>query len=107
MIAPVDIVFTDDEETARRREEAKKAVRPIFRFESNKPEQSTQRFLALWEKLQRHSGEVPSNKPSNTNEKAETHWTGAGGPEVGTILASREFSRNELDAVQSALRDAS
>jgi putative nucleotidyltransferase with HDIG domain len=107
IIAPVDVSIVDEAETARRKEEAKKAVRPIFRFESNKPEQSIQRFLSLWEKLQRHSGEGPANKQSNTNEKAETHWTGAGGSETGTILASREFSRNELEAVQSALREAS
>src|SRR5687767_1747696 len=107
IIAPVDIVFTDDEETARRREEAKKALRPIFRFEANKPEQSIQRFLSLWEKLQRHNGEAAANKQSNTAEKPEIHWTGAGGAEVGNILASRPFSRNELDAVQSALREAS
>ncbi len=107
IIAPVDIVFTDDDETSRRREEAKKAVRPIFRYESNKPEQAIQRFLSSWEKLQRHSSEGAANKQSNTAEKTETHWTGAGGAEVGNVLASRQFSRNELEAVQSALREAS
>ncbi len=108
IISPADIVFADEEETERRREEAKNAVPPIFRFESNKPEQSIQRFLASWEKLQRHSGDDEANsKPANVDAIAETHWTGAGGAEVGTILASRNFSRNELEAVQSALREAS
>ncbi len=107
IIAPADIVFTDEAETERRRQEARNAVRPIFRYESNKPEQAIQRFLSSWEKLQRHSGDGSEAKQSNTDIKSETHWTGAGGPEVGTILAARTFSRNELDAVQSAIREAS
>jgi cyclic-di-AMP phosphodiesterase PgpH len=104
IIAPADVEFTDEAETNKLREEARNAVRPIFRFESNKPDQATQRFLSSWERLQRHSGE--ESKPANA-EKTETHWTGAGGPEVGQILAGRTFSRNELDAVQSAIREAS
>lgn len=107
IIAPVDIVFTDDQETERRREQAKKAVRPVFRFESNKSEQGLQRFLSSWEKLQRHSGDGSEGRQANADAKVETHWTGAGGPDIGTILASRDFSRNELEAVQSALREAS
>ena len=39
--------------------------------------------------------------------RRRSHWTGAGGPEVGKILASRAYSRNELDAVQSALKESS
>lgn len=107
IIAPVDLAFTDEAETEQRREDAKRAVRPIFRYESNKPEQAIQRFLSSWEKLQRHSTDGSEGKQSNVDLRSETHWTGAGGAEVGTILASRTFSRNELDAVQSALREAS
>lgn len=107
MIAPADIYFVDEEETERRREEKRSAQKPIFRYESDKPEQAVQQFLSTWEKLQRHSDGTASNsKQSNSDAKSETHWSGAGGPEVGKVLASRNFSRNELDAVAGALREA-
>ena len=107
IIAPADVTFTDTEESDRLKAEAKRAVKPIFRYESNRSEQAIQRFLSSWEKLQRHGGDSTDTKQSNADAKTETHWTGAGGPEVGKTLASRTFSRNELDAVQSALKESS
>jgi cyclic-di-AMP phosphodiesterase PgpH len=111
ILSPADITVTDADATEAKREEARQKVKPIFRFESNKAEQSVQRFLSSWENLQRHGDEKgitnSNNKLSNADAKTETHWTGAGGAEVGKILASRTFSRNELEAVQSALREAS
>lgn len=108
IISPADISVVDQEESDRLRNEAKNSVHPIFRYESNKPEQAVQGFLSAWEKLQRHGGTDASNsqKLSNTDLKNEMHWTGAGGAEVGKVLAARSFSRNELEAVQSALREA-
>ncbi len=107
IIAPADVYFTDVEESDRLRLEARNAVKPIFRYESNKSDQAVQRFLSSWEKLQRHGSETSNSKPSNSDSKAETHWSGAGGPEVGKTLASRTFSRNEIEAVQSALKESS
>lgn len=107
VVSPADIYFTDTEETERRRAEARSLVQPIFRYESGKAEQAVQRFLSSWEMLQRHGSETSAiAKQSNTDIKTETHWTGAGGPEVGKTLASRPFTRNELEAVESALREA-
>jgi len=113
IFAPADISVTDDDETARLKDAAAQEVRPIFRFESNKSEQAVQSFLSAWESLQRHGGDSPqgtkpvnSSKPSNSDSKGEVHWTGPGGTEVGKVFASRAFSRNEIDAVQSALREA-
>ena len=110
IIAPTDVTFTDTEESDRLKLDAKKAVKPIFRYESNKSEQAAQRFLSSWEKLQRHGGEAKNSnsntKQSNPALKPEVHWTGAGGTEVGKILAARAFSRNELEAVQSALKES-
>ncbi|MGH7784166.1 MAG: hypothetical protein ACREO5_10045, partial [Candidatus Binatia bacterium] len=107
IIAPADIYFTDDAATDRKRTEAKDAIKPIFRYESNNSEQAVQQFLSSWEKLQRHGGDSPADsKPSNSDARSETHWTGAGGSDVGKILAARPFSRNELEAVESALREA-
>jgi cyclic-di-AMP phosphodiesterase PgpH len=113
IISPADITVTDEDATADRRKAAREKVPPIFRVESNKPEQSVQRFLSTWEKLQRH-GDSSSNtnertsnsRQTNSDAKAETHWTGAGGADVGKVLAARTFSRNELDAVSSALRES-
>jgi putative nucleotidyltransferase with HDIG domain len=113
IISPADITVTDEEATESRRKTAREKIPPIFRLESNKSEQAVQRFLSAWEKLQRHddklsnSNEKPANRLSNSDAKTETHWSGAGGAEVGKILAGRNFSRNELDAVASALRESS
>jgi len=113
IISPADITVVDADATEARRKVVREKVPPIFRLESNKSEQSVQRFLSAWEKLQRHidsssnSNEKTANKQSNSDAKTETHWNGAGGAEVGKILASRNFSRNEIDAVTSALRESS
>jgi len=103
--SPADVYFADPDESERLKSEARKAVKPIFRYESNKAEQAVQGFLSSWEKLQRHGGETDT-KQSNSDAKAETHWLGAGGAEVGKTLAARSFSRNELDAVRTALQEA-
>ncbi len=105
IISPADITFTDPEESERIKAQARAAVRPIFRYEANKAEQAVQNFLSSWERMQRHGD--GANTRANTDVKAESHWTGAGGPEVGRVLAARTFSRNELEAVQGALREGS
>jgi cyclic-di-AMP phosphodiesterase PgpH len=113
IISPADITVPDVEATEARRTAAREKIPPIFRLESNKSEQSVQRFLSTWEKLQRHdeksanANEKPANRQMNSDAKTETHWSGAGGAEVGKVLAARSFSRNELDAVASALRESS
>lgn len=110
IISPADIYSVDETETARIKEVAGETVKPIFRFESNKAEQAVQRFLSAFEKLQRHGDESTSNtnsKQSNADLKNETHWSGSGGDEVGKVLASRNFSRNEIEAVRTGLRESS
>jgi hypothetical protein len=110
IISPADISVTDSAETNKLKELARNSVQPIFRFEANKADQAVQRFLSAWEKLQRHGGSSNTNsesKTGNSANKTDTHWTGAGGADVGKILASRNFSRNELEAVLSALRESS
>src|SRR5436305_2476355 len=61
ILSPADIYFTDSDETDRLRNDARDHVKPIFRYESGKPEQAVQRFLASWETLQRHGGETAAN----------------------------------------------
>ena len=108
IIAPTDVSYTDSEDFERRKVEARAAVKPIFRYESNKSEQAVQRFLSSWEKLLRHGNESSNSsaKPANSDLKSEMHWSGAGGADVGKTLAARTFSRNELEAVQSALKES-
>jgi putative nucleotidyltransferase with HDIG domain len=106
IISPNDISFTKTDEAERLKTQARELVPPIFRYESNKPERAVQSFLSSWEKLQRRPGN--SNvKAANTDPKVDLHWTGAGGAEVARVLSSRNFSRNELEAIQSALKDSS
>ena len=107
IVSPADIYFVDPEEAEQKKVEAKASIKPIFRYESNRAEQAVQGFISSWEKLQRHGSEKPGAKAANTEVKAETHWSGAGGADVGAIFAAREFSRNELDAIQGALRESS
>ncbi|MFN0278248.1 MAG: HD family phosphohydrolase [Pyrinomonadaceae bacterium] len=108
VIAPSDVYFSDTDETEKLKTEARNQVKPIFRYESKKSETAVQTFLSAWEKLQRRGGSDASNsKPTNSTAKPETYWTGAGGVEVGKIFAARTFSRNEIEAVQSALRESS
>lgn len=110
IISPADIYSVDEAETDRIKQVAGETVKPIFRFESNKAEQAVQRFLSAFEKLQRHSDENTSNtnsKQSNADLKNETHWSGNGGEAVGKVLASRSFSRNEIEAVRTGLRESS
>ena len=106
IISPADVYFVDQDEFERQKADAKNAIKPIFRYESNKSEQAVQGFISSWEKLQRHGGDSGPQKASNSDLKNEMHWPGAGGPDVGKVLASRTFSRNEMDVVQSALREA-
>ncbi len=108
IVSPADITFSDPEESERLKNEAKEAIKPIFRYESNKADQTVQRFLSSWENLQRHGGKDSANaKAVDGDAKGEIHWTGAGGPDVAKTLAARPFSRNELDAIQSSLRETS
>ena len=116
IISPADITVTDTAETEAIREAARETVRPIFIFESNRAEMAVQSFRSTWENLMRHGDGANANTRTNANaksnsaredEKTESHWTGAGGAEVGKIFAARRFSTNELEAIARALRESS
>lgn len=108
IISPADISVVNAEETEALQKAAREAIRPIFIFESNRGEQAVQNFRASWEKLQKHNINSNSNVKPNVRleEKVETHWTGAGGAEVGKILASRTFTTTEIDSVNRVLRES-
>lgn len=109
IVSPSDIIETDLIETESLRNAAAESVRPIFTFEPNRAEAAVQSFRVSWEDFRkRHEASMP-NSDANTagrEEKTETHWTGAGGAEVGKVFASRTFTPNELDAVINSLRQS-
>ncbi len=95
IISPADIYADDSASAEKLRAQARDSVRPIFRYESNRSDTVTQSFVSAWELLQR------------SDNKLESKWTGPGGAEVGKTLSSRRFTKNELDAVQGALKESS
>ena len=117
IISPADISSTDAEETEKIRNEAMETVKPIFSYDANRSEEAVQSFRSAWENLQRHGENLNINANSKANStnsrtnskedfKTETHWTGAGGEEVGRVLAARRFSANELESVTRVLRES-
>jgi len=118
VISPADITVTDEAETEKNLRTTREAVRPIFRFESNRSEESVQSFRSAWENLQRKTENSNANSRANINSKSENsrtnisskseispQWTGEGGAELGKVFAARKFSSNELEAVTRVLRE--
>ena len=108
IVSPADISVVNTEETEALQQASREAIRPIFTFEPNRADQAVQSFRIAWEKLQKHDANSNSNVKANTKieEKNEAHWTGAGGADVGKVLASRRFTANELEAVIRSLRES-
>jgi cyclic-di-AMP phosphodiesterase PgpH len=104
IIAPADISFVNPDEAERKRIDAKTAVKPIFRFEATRGERAVQGFTSAWEKMQRQVDESKAHKTANSN--SQIPWSGMGGEAIGSVLGARVFSKNEIDAVQSALRES-
>ncbi|HXH70745.1 MAG TPA: HDIG domain-containing protein [Pyrinomonadaceae bacterium] len=118
VISPGDISVTDEAETEKNIQAIRESVRPIFRFESNRAEESVQNFRSAWENLQRKAENLNTNSKTNINTKTENsktnvntknetqaQWTGEGGAELGKVFAARKFSSNELEAVTRVLRE--
>jgi putative nucleotidyltransferase with HDIG domain len=105
IISPADIYFTDDDETERRRQAARDAIKPMFTFESKRPEEAVQGFRSAWENLDRRGAGAGSDRV-NSNIRGDSQWTGAGGAELGKVFTARKFSANELDAVTRLLRES-
>lgn len=107
IISPADISITDEEETERIRQVARESIPPIFTYEPNLEESAVQSFRSAWENLQRRADRAVQTPKDAVNAKPGVVWTGAGGEEVGEILASRKFSANELEAITRVLRENS
>jgi putative nucleotidyltransferase with HDIG domain len=113
VISPADISVTDQAKTEKNIQATRESVRPIFRFESNRSEESVQNFRSAWENLQRKTEnqsantKVNANFKTNSNSKFEgqAQWTGEGGAELGKVFAARKFSSNELEAITRVLRE--
>jgi cyclic-di-AMP phosphodiesterase PgpH len=105
IVSPADINTSDDAAAERQREAARGSIRPVFRYEANRADQAVQGFVSAWEDLQRRLA-AGRQKTANIDAKPDVSWSGAGGPESGKIFAARTFSRNELEGVESSLRDS-
>lgn len=103
IIAPADIYFVDQAATEKDRETARAAIRPIFSFEPKRADEAVQNFRSAWERL--HRGPETAENKANANSAASAQWSGPGGPELGKVFTSRNFSANELDAVSRLLRE--
>lgn len=103
IISPADIYFVDEDETERLRQQERSTVKPIFSAEPGRADEAAQTFRSAWEDLQRRL--AGSNVQTNSNSRSDVQWTGAGGPELGKVFASRTFTANELDAVLRVLRE--
>jgi cyclic-di-AMP phosphodiesterase PgpH len=62
--APADIELEDSIETRKRRELAQKTVRPTFRFDPRKAEESTQKFRNSWAQLKEEESSSVVPNPS-------------------------------------------
>lgn len=106
VVAPADIIETDEKETAKWRAAAAETVKPIFRFDSNRPEQAVRSFRAAWDDLQQQHSQNKGNSGNANAPKTDLNWKGQGGAEVGETIAARGFRQSDLEFLTDALRDA-
>lgn len=104
IISPSDIHFQNEEESEKRRQVARDAVKPTFTFESKRSEEAVQSFRSAWENLGRKDLSTGAEM-GNSDTRSEHQWSGAGGAQLGKIFSARKFSTNELDAVTRILRE--
>src|SRR5258705_703181 len=97
IIAPADITTVDVSETERRREIAREATRPVFNFDSSRPETSVQSFHANWQDLQKQS--IPGQKSAACNAE--------GGAGVARAVIAHNFNENDLERITSIIREIS
>lgn len=97
IIAPADITTVDVSETERRREIAREATRPVFNFDSSRPETSVQSFRADWEDLKRQS----------ISGQKSAAWNGEGGAGVARAVIAHNFNENDLERITSIIREIS
>jgi len=98
--SPTDIAGVDTTETERRQREAMEATRPVFSYDSARPERTVQSFRAAWEELKKQSAEARgANKNSMT-------WPGAGGVDAARVFAERHFNESDLESITRLLRDS-
>ena len=105
IIAPADIYFTDESATERDRETARAAIRPIFSFDSRRPDEAVQNFRSAWERMQRSA--EPAGNRANSNSNRVAVWPGQNGADIGRVLTERKFTSNEVDSITRLLREYS
>src|SRR4030095_12076255 len=95
IIVPADITTVDIAETERRREAAREASRPVFKFDSSRAETTVQSFRAEWEELKKHENPGPQSNLS----------TGISGKAFASALAAHKFNEADLNQLTTILRE--
>jgi putative nucleotidyltransferase with HDIG domain len=95
IVVPADITTVDAIETARRKDAAREATRPVFNFDSSRAETSVQSFRAGWDELK---------KQDETTQESKL-WGNVGGKDVEAVLAARKFSDADLNQLTTIIRE--
>ncbi len=108
--APADIAAVDEEQTARRREAARRAVPPVWSHDPARVEQAAQGFRASWAALRQQSEVRALDSNSNTNAataNAQLLWPGPTEDPVGVAraVAARRFDPAALESLTRILRE--
>jgi putative nucleotidyltransferase with HDIG domain len=98
VISPADITSIDTVETARRRNEAMKSVRPVFTYNSAFGDSVVQSYRSSWLDLQKQIEEKGADKNA-------VNWVGEGGPQVAAAIAPRVQDSAALDRLTRMLRE--
>ncbi|HSI87783.1 MAG TPA: hypothetical protein VK918_01925, partial [Pyrinomonadaceae bacterium] len=104
IVSPADITVVDDEASESTRLAVMSSISPTFMYEPRRADEAVQSFRSAWEDLQRRA-DPPAPGRANVDAPTEVQWTGAGGPELGRVLGARQFSNNELSALERMLRE--
>jgi len=100
IIAPADVPGgIDTAETERRRNLARNAVRPIFRFDSREAETAARNFREAWNGLKTQSERATPNR-------SKLVWPGEGGDAVVSAIVGHQFSPRDLDTLAGIVRGA-
>lgn len=102
IVSPADIYVVNEEATELDREDARRKVKPIFRYSANRGESAVRAFVSTWDNIQSRPDQAKSR--SNTNATGDTLWPGSG--DAARVLAARRFTSNEIEVVKSAVREA-
>ncbi|HYE13061.1 MAG TPA: HDIG domain-containing protein [Pyrinomonadaceae bacterium] len=117
VVAPADISTEDARATERRREDARAATPPVWRFDPSQTELAVQSFRTAWNGLRqqselRQSGANSNGAQTNANggqtERAEPVWPGTGDDRaaIARAVVAHRFDPAALESLTRMMREA-